>query len=730
MPVLPDYHSLLAACDNLVAKDRENLEVLLALHGVASEYIEFSGNTVHIPLADRVDILQFKGLDIMTDTAIDGSKIALELDRHTTQEWNSVLPAAIVLSAGEKASVTIRIPDNLADKNWHWSINGEDGSFFTQEFIPSHLHVTGSINSSGVQISARELHLPPFKNSLLACGYHEFILRHDDQTISTPLIVAPSRCHLPDWVLAGKRLWGFSVQLYTLRSPRNWGMGDFSDLRDLIVLAAANSASFLVLNPLHALDIDAPDNCSPYSPNDRRRLNILYIDPACEPEFIDNEVLQTHIQQDQWQQLLEEARSHDCINYRAVCACKREVLTQMFLYFVDNDLKTNSSRAQVFHEFVAKGGKALESFAAFEAARLVTTGVGGAEADPRFTLYTQWLAERQLESCQQLALAQGMRIGLIRDLAVGGDGAGAEINLNHELFCQNASIGAPPDPLAPQGQNWGLPPLIPEALQLSGYRHFIELLQSNMAHCGALRIDHVMALMRLWWCPRYVGRGVGAYVHYPVDDLFALLRLESMRNRCLVIGEDLGVVPPQVRGFLDSSGVFSNVLFYFEKYDGFHFKRPQHYNPRALAMVANHDVPTLAAWWNGTDLRLRHELGLIPDLDDLKQAQLQRATDKHQVWHWLAEQWLLPPAWQEYDASRPFDGLLCAAIFQCSARNSSQLLSLQLEDLALLETPVNIPGTSSEYPNWRRRLPLEARVLISSVPGELLLKGVNVERSL
>src|SRR5690606_18208329 len=268
-------------------------------------------------------------------------------------------------------------------------------------------------------------------------------------------------------------------------------------------------------------------------------------------------------------------------------------------------------------------------------------------------------------------------------------GGGAEVSMNDALFCQRASIGAPPDPLAPQGQNWGLPPPDPRTGYQQGHSHFVDLLRSNMKHCGALRIDHVMSLMRLWWCPQHGDRGGGAYVHYSVDSLFALLRLESMRNHCLVIGEDLGVVPPEVRAYLDRSAIFSNALFYFEKYDAFHLKKPQHYAPRALAMVANHDVPTLAAWWNCSDLRLRKQLQLITDEQALEEQILWREGERRQGLNWLGEQWRVPQSWQGDTRLKAFDFELCAAIFRCCSRSAAQMLSIQLEDLALLETPVN-----------------------------------------
>ncbi len=739
MTRLPDYDSFLRACEALDSASREQIEELLQLNGVAKDYIEYSGNIAQIPFSDRLDILQFKGIDLLSDANIDPDKLHNALIQARQCQWQRVLTPACILTPGGRDSVRLHLPRKALTSRWQWEIQGEDGSYFSQEFLPDQLWQSAEGVLDDQPFSARELVLAPFQNGILSIGYHRLKLRCLDlelcaefafEGLDTSLIVAPARAFEPDWALAGQRLWGFSVQLYSLCSTRNWGIGDFTDLCALIRCASAKRANFLVLNPLHALDSNAPERCSPYSPNDRRRLNNLYIDPEREPEFRDAPALRALAKDAQWQARLAQLRHSDDIDYVAVAACKREVFVQMFRYFLSEHLQKNTARARAFETFVAAQGASLLQFAEFEAARLPLSSSGQVEADPRYTLYTQWLAEQQLESCQQLARQSGMRIGLVRDLAVGGDSGGAEVSLNKTLYCEHASIGAPPDPLAPQGQNWGLPPLDPNALRASAYRHFIELLRSNMAHCGALRIDHVMALMRLWWCPRYPGRGVGAYVHYNVDELFAILRLESVRSRCVVIGEDLGVVPPEVRTYIASSAIFSNSLFYFEKYDGCHFKKPEHFNPKALSMVANHDVPTLAAWWNGTDLRLRHSLGLIKTEEELEAQLRGRREEKYQVLHWLGDQWLLPTQWQGDSEAKPFDLLLCAAIFRCCARTSSQLVSVQLEDLALLETPVNIPGTSDEYPNWRRRLPTEVSALIDSESGSKLLAGFSDERNL
>jgi len=754
MPALPEYAHFLASCDGIDGAQREALDELLRLHGVAADYIEFSGNIAHIPFSDRVDVLQFQGVALVDEHGLDAAALTRALAAARRRDWQRLLPVASVLSPGWRDTLRLVLPQTQLGLRWQWQIEAEQGGQWQQDFCPADLPEQGTFDPVGADgaalvgacshandlgtdaiLHARLLRLPPLDNGALAPGYHRLRLQCLEQPAlqaETQLIVAPARAFEPDWVQRGERLWGLSMQLYTLRSARNWGIGDFTDLRQLVPLAAQHGAHCLILNPLHALDLRHPEQCSPYSPNDRRRLNALYIDPE---QVAEAAVLQPWLAQPQTVATLQRLRAATQVDYAGVARLKLHALALLFDAFCARELTPGSSRAAEFATFVAAGGEALQDFAQREAARLADAGLPAVAADPRFSLYLQWLAEGQLEACQQQARASGMAVGLVRDLAVGGDGGGAEVQGNGTLFCQQASIGAPPDPLAPQGQNWGLPPLHPQQLADSGYAHVIALLRANMAHCGALRIDHVMALMRLWWCPRHPGRGIGAYVHYPVDELFALLRLESQRQRCLVIGEDLGVVPPQVRDYLQRSGVFSNVLFYFEKYDGHQFKRPEHYNPRALAMLANHDVPTLAAWWNGSDLRLRHALGLIPDAAQLQQQSEARRAEKEQVLHWLAAQWLLPPSWQSVlaggaaalDASA-MDMTLAAALLRCAGRSSAQLLSLQLDDLALLETPVNIPGTSTEYPNWQRRLPLELEALLQAETTRTLLAGLQQER--
>lgn len=722
----------------------EELSSLLCEHGIADSYTGYAGERVEIPVRDRIAILACKGTEVMdTRGQPDKHSISDALDTLKKDRWKSVLPPIQIvwqIEAVDPISIPVRLPADLTGQQFTWSLITEQGQRWQGQFCPTELDQSHAAELGQICYQERMLRLPEINIKTLPTGYHQFLISPKDNTSKAhldwtmSLVVAPSRCQEPEWTINNRRFWGFSVQLYSLRSENNWGIGDFGDLRELIRLASANGANYLILNPLHAGDAAKPAQCSPYSPSDRRRLNPLYLDISTEPDFLAclaaNPALEDIINSQ-----IIKLNSLDLVDYPAVSALKYSVFSLMYAVFLNQEAAKRTPRFQAWRNYVQRENPALQQYTQWQAEKPAITSDETTQSysrDPDFYAYLQWLTENQLEQCQQLALSLGMQTGLIRDLAVGSDVTGAEVAMNPQSFCSTASIGAPPDPLAPQGQNWGLPPLDPLHLRQSGYAHFIALLRTNMAHCGALRIDHVMSLMRLWWCTAGGHSGQGAYVHYPVKDLFALLCLESQRNGCMVIGEDLGVVPPEVRHYLDTSGVFSNILFYFEKYDGFHFRHPEHYATKALCMVANHDVPTLAAWWNGSDLELRRELDLIDDDSELQEQLLSRKTERQQVCRLLEAQWLLPAnRFHEGSAAgsdAKFDMALGAAIMQCCARSQSQLLSIQLEDLVLEQNPVNIPGTCTEYPNWRRKLPLNVWQVLTDNDHNLMLNAIRQER--
>jgi len=693
--------------------DPAQLDSLLQNYGIAAGFIEFSGNIAATPRENRLHILNMMGIGVDSPDQLQTLLLGREL-----APWLQCLPPVMVQAEGESGAVLVLAAMNDAVQV-HWRLLPEQGEAVSGSAVRPSLPLVSTHTAGGRVFEQRWLALP-----LLPPGYHTLEVSQGESHCSCLLIVAPHRTWQAPVLLTG-RVWGLSTQLYSIRSAANWGIGDFADLRQLIGKASAAGAHFVLLNPLHALDLRYPENASPYSPSDRRFLNPLYIAlPDCE-EYHDAAVQALAALPEQ-QKTLAALRSADLVDYTGVNAVKLAVLKRMYAVFAVGCRQANNDRARAYHNFVARGGSALQVFAACQAELLFDCAIG---REPGFHLYLQWLADTQLQACQQLALELGMPLGLVRDLAVGSSVDGCEVATNRQLFCTAARIGAPPDNFNPEGQNWGLPPLHPEALWQDRFSLFIALLRSNMQHCGALRIDHVMALMRLWWCPDDGSNAAGAYVHYPVDVLFAILRLESVRNRCVIIGEDLGVVPPEIRTYLDGGGIYSNCVFYFEKYDGWHFRKPEHYKPQALAMIANHDVPPLAAWWNSSDLGLRRSIGLIPDDATLLAAEQFRAGEKGQLLQWLDEQGLLPSPWQDRDCTRGLDATLAQAVVRACARVESKLLSLQLDDLAGADTPVNIPGTSTEYPNWRRKIPGTLDTIFSGTGAIGMLQALQEART-
>lgn len=696
--------------------DPGKLDRLLHAYGIASEFIEFSGNVASIPLEHRMNILRTMNVSVESAAQLDDL-----LQERASAAYVCWFPPVVVLHEGEPGCVLMidaREREEMAAEagKIYWRLRMEDGSECVGECEPDALPLLSAHDCGTRVYERRQLMLPP-----LPPGYHHAEFSSRDCSQGCLFIVAPACTWQPD-CLEHRKLWGLSAQLYSLRSAGNWGIGDFADLKNLIAHAAHEKAAFILLNPLHALDLRYPENASPYSPCDRRYLNPLYIAPTLCPEFNEPSVQERFNSADVKAQL-ENLRSGPSVDYTGVQKLKLDVFACMYHAFRE---RADEQRGKAFRDYVDRGGSALEEFAAQQAS--LFTANDGLLGESDFHLWMQWLAQQQLDACQQAAEQAGMPLGLIRDLAVGSSIDGTEVKGNPGLFCERARIGAPPDNFNPDGQNWGLPPLVPTRLQETRFAHFISLLRANMRACGALRIDHVMSLMRLWWCPDDGSNASGAYVHYPVDALFAILRLESVRNQCAVIGEDLGVVPPEIRRYLEEGRLYSNAVFYFEKYDNWHFRKPEHYKEMALAMIANHDVPPLAAWWNCCDLQLRRKIGLINSDDKLRREHEHRNGEKGQLLQWLAEQNLLPGEWHDRNVQRELDQGLRLALIRACGHAASKLVSLQVDDLAGVDTPVNIPGTSAEYPNWRRKLPISLDAIFADADAQAMMHALAEAR--
>ncbi len=318
--------------------------------------------------------------------------------------------------------------------------------------------------------------------------------------------------------------------------------------------------------------------------------------------------------------------------------------------------------------------------------------------------YLQWVADGQIHEAQALAKEKGMSIGLYRDLAVGVADSGSETWADDGVLVQDASIGAPPDILGPLGQNWGLPPLNPQTLKQTAYDAYIKLLRANMKHCGSLRIDHVLGLLRLWWIPKGEGASDGAYIYYPVEDMLAILALESHRHQCSVIGEDLGTVPDEIVEILADAGVHSYKVFFFEVAEDGGYYSPTHYKEQSMSALCTHDMPTLRGFWHCNDLKMGKELGLYPNEEQLQKLFDSRLECKQEILNSVAWHGYLPEGVGRDATLVPMDTHLSEALQLHLAAGSSTLLSVQLEDWLEMDNPVNIPGTVDEYPNWRRKL--------------------------
>ncbi|GLS91640.1 hypothetical protein GCM10007916_27090 [Psychromonas marina] len=321
-----------------------------------------------------------------------------------------------------------------------------------------------------------------------------------------------------------------------------------------------------------------------------------------------------------------------------------------------------------------------------------------------------------------------MTLGIYRDLAVGVGKGSSEIWANHSLYCEQVSVGAPPDILGPLGQCWGLPPISPDQLYKMGYQPFIDLLKSNMSHCGALRIDHVMALLRLWWVPEGASAIAGAYIYYPVQDLLNLLALESQRNQCLVIGEDLGTVPEGIDVLLEEAGVYSYKVFFFEQADDGGYISPAHYKQQAMATLSTHDMPTIKGYWHCDDLHLGKELGVYPDQEVLNKLMDDRVFCKQQILNSLHGHNSLPEHYNRDATTTGMEQCLNFSMQAHLAKGNAALLSLQLEDFLEMDDPVNVPGTNEEYRNWQRKLSHNLEQLFANEQIKGLLENLTHAR--
>ncbi len=540
----------------------------------------------------------------------------------------------------------------------------------------------------------------------------------------SPTVDAPERCYLPADLAAGARRFGLAAHLYALRRHGDQGIGDFTTLARAAEATARAGGSVVGINPLHMLYPNDRERASPYHPSHRRFLDPIYVDVAQVPDLAASADARALLAQ-AGPRLADLAARAD-VDYAGVWGVKRAVLAACFAAFAQRP--AGDAHVGAFERFVQAGGEALARFAAFEAIAAAHPRVpwqrwpealrtpdapGVAEfarrnaSAVRFALYLQWVADGQLAAAAARAHASGLALGFYRDLAVGAAPDGAETWANPGAFAPGVSIGAPPDPFSPAGQVWGLPPPIPYALVADDCAAFRALVTANMRHAGALRIDHAMGLARLFWVPDGATAAEGAYVEYPLDPLLRALAQESVRARCLVVGEDLGTVPEGLRERLAAADVLSYRVLWLER-EGAGFVAPARYPAKAAACVSTHDLPTIAGWWRGADVDEKRALGLVTD-EAAQSARAERQADRATLAAALDAAGATPGG--RVDPAAPHDAGVTAAIHRFVGAAPSMLLMVQAEDLTGATAALNLPATDRNRPNWRRKVAVDVDAL-------------------
>lgn len=715
------------------------LDSLARSRGIGDAYYDYRGELRYFSRETKAAILAAMGCQVG-----DGEAVRRELERLDGARWASLLPPVAIVRHAPR-TVAVNVPADALDARLTWQVALADATRRGGAVRAAELPETERREVAGRAWTRRSLPL----DAELPVGRHVLhaMLEGQGAEVECALIVAPARCFEPDALQAGERLWGVAVQLYTLRSRDNWGIGDFSDLENVVRHCAQHGASFVGLNPLHALFPSNPAHFSPYSPSTRHFLNVLYVCVPRIPEFSECIEAVEQVASAEFRAEIDRLRATETVDYPGVTHLKLPLLRKVYGHFVRHQLSLATSRAEAFRRYRDERGDVLRLHALHDA---IAEHLRAQDADRywgwpawpeslrdpaqhgvaefarrhvdavQFHAWLQWIADEQLGAVQKLTAELGMPIGLYGDYAVGVNPAGSETWSDQRVYRMRAGVGAPPDPLALKGQDWGIPPQDPQALVAARYEPFRTLIAANMRHFGALRLDHVMALFRQWWVPAGLGSTDGGYVHYPLDDLMSVLALESARHRCLVVGEDLGTVPDEIRRAMPDYGIYHYKVLLFEKMDGGRFRRPGHYERRAIATVTTHDLPTLRGYWEGRDLALRDRLDLFPGDEIRRQVYEERTRDRAALIEALEETGLKPQGATQ-GAESPFSDELARAIQLYLARSCAALVALQIEDLIGMTDPVNVPGTSDEHPNWQRKITATIEeVFVDEATAELL----------
>ncbi|MDC4232911.1 4-alpha-glucanotransferase [Actinomyces sp. B33] len=674
------------------AIDIDALRRLADLHGVATGYWDFHGRRVDVEAQSLLAVLGALGAPV--DGTSDDEDIRSALRAAEDAPWTRVLAPTVVVRRGNGPEIPVNVPHgSWVTLTWVCEDGASGECAQVDRWVEPH-EVDG-------QLIGRATFLLPDD---LPLGYHRLVATVEGGLVdSSTLIVVPDALEHP-LLSQDQRAWGVSAQMYSTRSASSWGVGDAADLSDLVAVCADRGADFLLINPVHASQPILPVEDSPYLPVSRRWINPLYIRPEAIPEYAllpdasRRAVEELRLETSQWN------TGSDLIDRDRSWEAKRKALDVIF------SAGRAGHRDSLFRRFIADGGPDLANFALWcamvedsgsmhlpgDLAKVSSTTVDRMRFDMadrvEFWQWCQWVVAEQLADAHRVGLDLGMRVGLMADLAVGVHPSGSEPWASPEFFASGMSVGAPPDMYSQQGQNWSQHPWSPRALADAGYAPLRDMVRAALANAGAVRIDHILGLFRLWWIPEGGPADRGTYVYYDHEAMVGVVLLEATRAGALVIGEDLGVVEPWVRDYLRDRGVLGTAVVWFEKDSAGWPLHPGDYRRECLAAVNIHDLPPTGGYLAGVQTTLRDELGLlVEDVEDV------RDRDRLELEKVVARL-------REYDlirAAEPSEKDLVEALYAYVAATPARLVVASLVDAVGDHRPQNMPGTHLEYPNWR-----------------------------
>lgn len=727
--------------------------------GIVPEYWDIFGNKKIASFETKKAIL--RAMKVKTESEED---IRCEIENRKLKKWKNIIDPVHVVSENTLPLIlSFRLPVNSGKESsleLSLSFKDENGNKTKNKFLWNDLVFLEDKLIDG----DRYINVQATDNLKRDIGYYSIDVEcsHPDKifhgnknkiTASSRLIITPDSCYIPS-ELDGGQMWGMSVNLYSIRSEQNYGVGDFRDLRGIIKLTADMGGGFVGINPLHAIPNTKPYGISPYSPISRLYRNFIYLSISDIFEMKEFNSCRFTLTAEMLEEI-DRLKKSDTIDYEKVANLKSKILKSVFNYFYKEHYKKDTACAKEFKQYILNEGKPLETFALYmvlwedfketkniyswqkwpEEYRDLSSSVVEKikkkyKKEIIFQQFVQWLIELQLKDVVSWCEKHGMTIGLYNDLAIGSIGSGSDVWCNQDIY-GNADVGAPPDDFSPDGQNWGFPPMIPEKMLETGYELFIKTIRKNMQYGGALRIDHALGLFRLFWIPSGLSASDGAYVEYPHEDLLRIVALESVRNKSVVVAEDLGTIGDNVRDALKKFRMLSYRLFYFERnYPDPSFVSPSEYPPMALCSVTTHDLPTLYGYWVGQDIKAKKDLGKYSEENHSARLLEERERDKNLILTALKSQNILPDDFQaDAEKINEMTPELCNAIYEYLARTPCKLILVSLDDIIGTLNQQNMPGTVDTYPNWMQKTPISLEMILTdkrfSKLAEMFRRNIN-----